>query len=240
MSISWTIEFVKQLLALIGYACRVATTQPTTDTKRRILDHLKRVESARVADLAANLAITTTAVRQHLDALEANGLVERVEARAEGGRGRPAARWRLTELAADLFPDRHSDLTVELIEAIRSAVGDDGLDAVIAERTAAQRRAYEAALAGEGALGDRVAGLAAQRSAEGYLAEVAEHDDGSFELVEHHCPICDAATACSGLCRDELELFRSVIGEAATVERTTHLLSGDSRCSYRVTPVSLS
>jgi len=54
-------------------------------------------------------------------------------------------------------------------------------------------------------------------------------------LVEHHCPICTAASACAGLCSSELDLFRDVMGPAVRVERTQHLLAGDRRCAYRMT-----
>jgi predicted ArsR family transcriptional regulator len=82
----------------------------------------------------------------------------------------------------------------------------------------------------------RVNALAKQRSAEGYLAEVVRDKDGAVLLVEHHCPICTAASACQGLCRSELDLFRAALGDDVTVERTQHILSGDVRCAYRVTP----
>jgi predicted ArsR family transcriptional regulator len=54
--------------------------------------------------------------------------------------------------------------------------------------------------------------------------------------VEHHCPIADAARACSGFCSSELELFRAVLGDDVVVERTQHLLAGDQRCAYRIRP----
>ncbi|MFV2039706.1 MAG: helix-turn-helix transcriptional regulator [Acidimicrobiales bacterium] len=218
---------------------------PPTDSKRQILDHLKRVDGAVVADLANAQGITTSAVRQHLDALESNGLVRRSQQEFSGGRGRPATRWTLTALAADLFPDRHGDLTVELIGAIREAVGEEGLENIISQRTARQRATYLAAVRKDPEhtdptdLSARVHRLAAQRAAEGYLAEVTVNGDGTFDLVEHHCPICDAAAICSGFCRDELSVFQDVLGDEVTVERTAHLLSGDARCSYRVTPVVL-
>jgi len=78
--------------------------------------------------------------------------------------------------------------------------------------------------------------LARLRTAEGYVAEVVPDGRNSVVLVEHHCPICDAATTCQGLCRGELELFRRVLGTGVTVTRTEHLLSGDLRCAYRLTP----
>lgn len=53
-------------------------------------------------------------------------------------------------------------------------------------------------------------------------------------LVENHCPICAAATACAGFCRSELETFRAVL--SAEVERSEHILAGARRCAYRITP----
>jgi predicted ArsR family transcriptional regulator len=209
---------------------------PITDAKRRLVERLKRVGSATVPELAHTFALTDTAVRQHLEALEGSGLVERTSAPA-GGRGRPPSNWRLTPLADDLFPDRHDDLTVELITGIRAALGDDALERVIDVRTANQERAYRAALADPTttSVRVRVRRLAALRSDEGYLAE-AIGDGDAMVLVEHHCPVCDAATVCQGLCRGELELFRRVLGDDVTVERTSHVLGGDDRCAYRISP----
>ena len=85
---------------------------------------------------------------------------------------------------------------------------------------------------------DKVAVLASLRSAEGYMADWREEDDGSLLLIENHCPICAAATACQGFCRAELDVFRAVLGPAVTVSRQEHIVSGGRRCSYRVAPVA--
>jgi hypothetical protein len=37
-------------------------------------------------------------------------------------------------------------------------------------------------------------------------------------------------------CATELDLFRSTLGPGVTVERAEHILSGDRRCAYRITP----
>ena len=42
-----------------------------SDAKRRIVERLKRVESATAPELAASFGLTDTAVRQHLEGLEA-------------------------------------------------------------------------------------------------------------------------------------------------------------------------
>jgi predicted ArsR family transcriptional regulator len=211
-----------------------------SDAKRRIVDRLKRVESATVPELAAGFDLTDTAVRQHLETLEDNGLVERAPSPPPVGRGRPPVRWQLTPIAAELFPDRHADLTVELIGSIRAALGEEGLERVLEARGQAQLSAYHKALPDPAvsSVPVRVRRLAEVRSAEGYLAEMRSEDDGSVVLVEHHCPVCDAASACQGLCRTELGLFQAVLGDDVTVERVQHLLSGDQRCAYRITATS--
>ncbi|MFZ9425999.1 MAG: MarR family transcriptional regulator, partial [Ilumatobacteraceae bacterium] len=60
---------------------------------------------------------------------------------------------------------------------------------------------------------------------------------GSVTLTEHHCAIADAARSCGNLCESELVVFRRALGPHASVERTQHAMSGDGRCSYRITDV---
>jgi predicted ArsR family transcriptional regulator len=222
-------------------------------TKRRIIERLKRAD-AKVADLARVLDMTEAGVRQHLDALADHGLVVSRTGSA-AGRGRPATIWELTDLAEDLFPDRHDDLTVELITAVRTALGDEGLAKVIDARGEKQRAAYERALPKRGTLRARVDALARIRTEEGYVAEVVDAPDGdpsggnpsdgspsggnAVLLIEHHCPICTAASSCPGLCGSELELFREVLGPQVSIERTQHIIAGDRRCTYRIETVPI-
>lgn len=207
------------------------------DPKRVVLDHLKRSDTATTASLAKVLGVTSVAVRQHLEQLESSGLVERLAPAKPQGRGRPAVAWCLTDMAADMFPDRHVDLTLDLIASIRDAVGEDGLDKVLASRAERQRAAYTAEI-GETPVSIRASSLAGVRTAEGYMAEVIDEGDNGLLLIEHHCPICSAAQECQGICRDELETFQHVFAGVANVEREQHLLSGNSRCAYRIRPNS--
>jgi predicted ArsR family transcriptional regulator len=214
----------------------VETQEPLSDAKRRVLERLKRVDTTTAPELASEFGLTDTAVRQHLETLERMGMVER-SSTAPTGRGRPPVRWRLRPAAAGFFPDRHGELTVELLSAVRDAFGDVGVEQVVAARSVRQQRAYREAIGPTDGVpvGVRLARLTQLRTAEGYLAELHADGDG-FILTEHHCPISDAAEACRGLCRGELELFRHVLGPDLEIERTHHLLAGDARCSYRVRP----
>jgi predicted ArsR family transcriptional regulator len=201
--------------------------------KRRIIERLKRADTATAPELAAEFGLTDTAIRQHLEALEGAELVERVVA-PSSGRGRPPVHWRLAASASSLFADRHSDLTVELIASIRSALGEEALEAVVRTRAERQLAAYQTVLGRASTVTERVHLIAELRSAEGYLAEAVD-GDGCVTLVEHHCPIRGAADSCAGLCSAELDLFQKALGPDATVAREQHLLDGGQRCAYRVT-----
>lgn len=205
-----------------------------SDAKRRLAEQLKLRAPCTPGELAEELGLTEVAVRQHLAALEAAGLA-RAEKRAASGRGRPALEWSLTEHAAGLFPDRHGELTVDLLGALGEAFGPSGLERLVAARTKQQSAQYRALVpGGRASLRKRVEALAAQRSREGYMAEVRSEKRGEYLLIEHHCPICVAAKSCLQLCSSELDVFRAALGDDVEVERTQHLLDGDARCVYRV------
>jgi predicted ArsR family transcriptional regulator len=207
---------------------------PITEARRRVLRLLKRLGPASARSLAEHLEITAVAARQHLAALEEGGLVES-EARPPAGRGRPSVAWSLTERARPLFPDQHAELAVGLIDAIRRSEGEDGLMRIVEVRARDQVNLYRDLVPPPGAsLRRRVEALAAQRTAEGYMAEVVSERPGTYLLVERHCPICDAARACQGICRAELEVFRETLGPDVEIERTTHLLTDGDRCAYRI------
>jgi predicted ArsR family transcriptional regulator len=139
----------------------------------------------------------------------------------------------LTEAGNARFPDAHAELTAQFIGAIRTQLGEAVLDRLIAARAAESKAAYSAALEGAANLGERVARLAEARTREGYMAESQTEGEG-YLLIENHCPICVAATACQGFCRAELDTFREVLGPDVSVERTEHIVQGDRRCAYRV------
>ena len=166
-------------------------------------------------------------------------LVGRSVARMTGhSLGRPARLWDLTAAAAERFPDSHADLTVDLLESMQDAFGEDGLDRLLAVRAKRQLAAYRERMPPpEAALDKRVAALAKLRREEGYMAQWSRTKDenGALMLTENHCPICAAAQTCQGLCRDELALFQELLPDAE-VERTEHLLEGARRCAYRVVP----
>ena len=202
-------------------------------TRRAITKILKTEGPIDSAKLAERLGLTAMGVRQHLYALQREGLVTAEERPVPIGR--PMKFWSLTREADRLFPEAYAELSVALINSVKDAFGDEGLERVLTSRCARQRMDYGKRIRPGDSLKRKLEVLAKVRSEEGYMAEIRAEGEGSYLLIENHCPICAAANACQGFCATELDLFRSVLGPGVTVERAEHIISGDHRCVYRVT-----
>jgi len=208
-------------------------------TRRGLIERLKQDGAQDAGALAETLGVSAMAVRQHLYALEGEGLVTFEEEPRPVGR--PAKLWRLTPDADRFFPDGHAELTLHLLAALRETFGETGMEKLLAARTAEQIAAYGSRVKPSDSLKSRLEALARIRTEEGYMAAVEAESGaggGGFLLVENHCPVCAAARTCQGLCASELEVFRRVLGPDVTVERSDHILAGARRCAYRVSKVS--
>lgn len=200
----------------------------------RLLFLLKTRGPQTAAELGTTLEITPEAARQQLLRLSDEDLVQ---AKSEvRGVGRPAQVYYLTAAAQKRFPDAHAELTAQLISEIKEVLGEAAMEKLLRVREIGTRKRYGALLDGERSLTTKVARLAEIRNWEGYMATWEREEEGdSYLLVENHCPICAAASACTGFCHSEQAIFEHVLGRDVQVERIEHLLAGARRCAYRIT-----
>ena len=198
-------------------------------TEDRLLQALKSRGPQAAATLAAACAITPMGAHKRLQDLQAQGLVEAHD--EAGSVGRPKRIWCLSSAGHARFPDRHGDLIVQMLGLMEAPA----LEALIEQREAQMLAQYSAAVASCKTTAAKVRALAALRNAEGYMAR-AEKQGNDWMLIEDHCPICAAATACQNFCRSELALFQQVLGPGVEVSRAEHLLAGARRCAYRISP----
>ncbi len=205
------------------------------NTADQILFLLKTRGPKTAQQLADILDLTSMGTRRHLEAAQEKGLVAYDDVAEKVGR--PSRRWLLTDAGHARFPDRHADLTVQLIDQVRQLFGEAGMEKLIVSREAASETFYRDTIGMGSPLSERVEALARARELEGYMAEVETAPDGALLLVENHCPICAAARACQNFCRSELEVFQRVLGPDCSVQRTEHQLSGSRRCAYRIVPL---
>ena len=207
-------------------------------TVDQLLFQIKSRGPQAAATLGAAIGISAMGAHKQLQRLAEEGLV--VPQDEVQGPGRPKRFWRLTAAGHGRFPDRHAELSVQLIRHASELLGPQALEQMIAAREASALTLYLARLQGARDLGGKVRRLAALRAEEGYLARAERHGAGSWLLIEDHCPICAAATSCLGFCRSELGLFQQALGPGVVVERVEHLLAGARRCVYRISKATTS
>ncbi len=200
-------------------------------TRTRLLNALKASGPQTAGDLSSRLDVTPVAIRQHLDGLLAEDLVDFED--RKGSVGRPKRVWSLSPKGHGRFPDNHSGLVTGLLSGMKELYGQEGVDRLIAHRQETARKTYSKELKAAAGLGERLEILAELRSREGYMASVEQEDDG-YLLIESHCSICAAATMCQGFCRSEMALFQELLGSKVNLTREEHLLSGGRRCVYRI------
>lgn len=190
---------------------------------------------ATLALLASELHITKEGARQHLNNLIESGLVTSSQ-RSEGV-GRPTTYYSLTEKGFSRFPDTHAQVTVDLLNAVKTLLGDQALDLLISDREQQTYTRYDQALSSSNSIESRLEKLRELRTEEGYMAEWKKEDE-TYYFIENHCPICAAATACQGFCRAELQNFIKLLGPKYEIKRTQHILAKDRRCVYEIKNVA--
>ena len=205
------------------------------ETRRTILRTLKRCGEARAEELASILEVTPSAMRQHLTALSAEGLVAHHQ--VKGSPGRPKHVYHLTAAAEGLFPKAYGELTTELLDYVQEA--DPALvESIFAKRRQRRIEGARARLAGK-PFAERVTELGRILDEDGYLAEVEplEEDgaDGGFRIVEHNCAILSVASKYGLACSSELEFIRAALPDA-DIERVKHMMAGAYVCAYEVKP----
>jgi predicted ArsR family transcriptional regulator len=215
-------------------ARKTQTQETAVRTRRAIVQLLKQEGRLDAETLASHLGITAMAVRQHLYALQDEQLVTYQE--ESRPMGRPAKLWQLTAAADRFFPDGYAELTLSLLNSVKQAFGEAGLDHLLEVRSQQQLESYNQQMKGKRSLKQRLNKLVEIRTLEGYMAEVQTQVDGTLLLIENHCPICAAATACTGLCAKELEIFQAILGDETEIQRVEHIIAGERRCAYQIIP----
>ena len=200
------------------------------ESRRRILEHVKRQGEAAVESIAADLGITRSGARQHLTALERDGLLEHRSSR--GGPGRPRHVFALSAAGDALFPRAYAELTNELLEYVEDE------DPALLERIFARRSQRRLQRARARTVGlpfpEQVRVVAEVLDEDGYLADFIRRDDGAFVITEHNCAVLGVAIRYGHACSSELTFLQAALPDAE-VTRIAHRLNGGHVCAYLVT-----
>jgi predicted ArsR family transcriptional regulator len=195
-----------------------------------VLDLLRQHPEMTVAQLALELDVTATAVRQRLTRLLGQGLVERRVVKAV--RGRPSHYYALTELGRRQAGDNFSDLAVALWDEVRAVQDPEvrrGLLQRVAHRMAEK---YADQVTGE-TVGERMDALAEVYRDRNIPLEV-NHGAGQKTslpvLTALACPYPELAEKDRSVCAMERMMFAELLG--ANLRLSQCRLDGGACCTF--------
>jgi predicted ArsR family transcriptional regulator len=203
-------------------------------TRDRVVRLILENGPSTASALSTSLGLTPAAIRRHLDALLAEGIIEPRQARTRGqrGPGRPAQHFAITEAGRREFQQDYDDLALSALRFLAAIGGDEAVERFARSRVEDLERRYEpmlAALPPE----QRVRALAEVLSNDGYAASASTGPTGVGEqLCQHHCPVAHVAEEFPQLCEAETQVFAKLLD--APVQRLATIAHGDGVCTTHV------
>ncbi len=185
------------------------------------------------AALADRLGVSPAAVRRHLDALVADGLLTERDPRPSPnrGRGRPARVYALTDSGRAAFPHAYDDLATTALRYLRETGGEQAVTAFAEHRADALAAELRERVESSASVATRVDALADGLTATGY-ASTTESAAAGIQICQHHCPVAHVAAEFPELCEAETRAFEQVLG--TYVQRLATIAHGDGVCTTHV------
>jgi predicted ArsR family transcriptional regulator len=185
------------------------------------------------AAVAAELELSSAAVRRHLDALLADGEAEaRQPSRlAPRGRGRPPREYLLTDAGRVRFGHGYDDLAAAALRFLAEKAGGNAVSAFAENRVLELLGPQAAEISAADTTDARADALARVLTARGYAAQAREAGHG-VQLCQHHCPVAHVAAEFPELCEAETRAFAQLLG--THVQRLATIARGDAACTTHV------
>jgi predicted ArsR family transcriptional regulator len=168
-------------------------------------------------------------VRQHLQALQADGYIERRQVNA--GVGRPHHAYLITPKAHELFACHCDDLALTLLEEVFALEGAERTNVLLGRVGDRLAQRYASSVRGE-ALQDRVEQLAGALHQRGVLTDVDVQDENVIVLHAYNCPYHELAQEHRAICDMDEAVMRKVLG--SEVNLSACMLDGHHGCSFVV------
>jgi DeoR family transcriptional regulator, suf operon transcriptional repressor len=194
----------------------------------QILKLLQQHGELRIKDIEVALGVTSTAVRQQLNALVAEELVASTTVREK--RGRPHAIYRLSEKGQALFAHGYANLAIVLLEEILEVAGPELAQQLFRRVSTRLGEQYTGHIPGE-VLSERLEALVSRLHTHGILTQVDEAED-LFVLTEYGCPYFRVAQQHREVCEMEIEAMEQALGTEVTLCHSQ--LDGHHGCQFQV------
>ena len=200
----------------------------------QVIEYLKRNGSATIKELEELLGITTNAVRQHLQALQADGYIERT--RVNVGVGRPHHAYSISGKAHELFACHCDDLALTLLEEVFILEGPERAELLLGRVGDRLAQRYARSVRGD-ALHERVEQLADALHQRGVLTDIDVEDENVIVLHAYNCPYHELAQEHRAICEMDEAVMRQVLG--SDVNLSACMMDGHRGCSFVVSKPSV-
>ena len=202
------------------------------DSRQRILEHMKRFGEASVADLSRALRLTPVTIRHHLEALQAEQLLEPPQARRKTGPGRPEMVYRLSPVADRSMPRNYGELCACMLREVQDDSSGRPLSRLLTRM--GEREGLAARPRGEPGSRARHRAVQEHLEARGYFPRL-EREDDQLRLTLANCPYLEAAQAAPALCLFDRALLQSLFGQP--VRMAGRIVLGEPVCTFYVEDV---
>lgn len=203
----------------------------SSDTRRELLQIIKREGSLSVDEAMEALGMARTTVREHLLQLKEKGLLDRSVDRQ--GRGRPSHRYKMSRHAKMLFPSRDGELMGRFVSYLQEDGNEDLVEAFFNaywnDRTEAVKRKLRTV-----APDDVDAQLEVLREIleeEGFMPEI-DDEEGQITIRECNCPFPESVKQTRIPCQLERGFYEAIF--ETTLDRVTYIPDGNPACTYEV------
>ncbi len=182
-----------------------------------------------VEHLVEALAITRTAINQHLAALERDGFVERTSMQSTGGR--PSRVYVLTSKGINLFPKQYAWFSSLLLQKLRKELGTEGLARYLRNMGKTLALQVRAQLESSDK-SDQIVNLANVISHYGYQASVSSGAKQPLPDIEaKNCVYHDLARQYPEVCQFDLALLSGAL--QVDVEHQECIARGGGVCRFK-------
>lgn len=197
-----------------------------SDTRRDLMSILLRhKEHGQTLDeMAARLGISRNAVRQHVTAMERDGLVRPVAFRRTGRR--PSKAYGLTIEGGEGFPRQYDRLALTMLESLRATLGDEAVESVL---TAMVEDLVEPWLVELEALEPE----ARRRRVVQIMNELGYHanvDAAAEGVAAVNCVFRNVAAKTRAVCRFDEKLLSRLLGDGVLL--SSCMAEGDGACVF--------
>jgi len=199
------------------------------DTRQQILEILERRGEITVQELSEELGLTSVTVRHHLEILRSEGYITDPEVQHSNRPGRPRYVYRMTAMAADLFPSNYSGLADALLEAIDNLSPEQRQQ--IIEETAHQLATEAGNMPREPE--QRMEAMSRFLKRLGFVSRwEKDEEEKKYYLHICNCPYHYVAKSHPEACQIDELMLEDLAG--TPIERVEGHASENSLCSYKI------